>query len=149
MTSSVEVVTFTVMGTPVPKGRPRWGNGRTYTPVATSCAETVVRAAWWHANGHRQPANGPVEVHLQAVFLPPATWPKWRRDAALNGSIRHTTRPDLDNIEKLILDALNGCAWRDDAQVFQVTKTKVYGPQAGVHVTLTLHPEQPTTRPRT
>lgn len=35
--------------------------------------------------------------------------------------------PDLDNIEKLICDALNKVVWRDDAQVTKVAKERVYG----------------------
>jgi crossover junction endodeoxyribonuclease RusA len=34
-------VEFTVPGRPVPKGRPRFGKGRAYTPVATREAERV------------------------------------------------------------------------------------------------------------
>ena len=37
-----------------------------------------------------------------------------------------TVRPDLDNYEKSILDALNGVAYKDDAQVVTVLKSKQY-----------------------
>ena len=37
----------------------------------------------------------------------------------------HTKRPDLDNLVKAVLDALNGLAWRDDAQIHTLNISKV------------------------
>ena len=34
-------------------------------------------------------------------------------------------KPDADNIAKLVLDGLNGAAWDDDAQVTQLSVTKL------------------------
>jgi Holliday junction resolvase RusA-like endonuclease len=39
----------------------------------------------------------------------------------------HTAKPDADNIAKLVGDALNGIAWRDDAQIARATVEKFYG----------------------
>lgn len=39
-------------------------------------------------------------------------------------------RPDIDNLEKAVLDALNGVAYEDDSQVACVTKEKLYGTEA-------------------
>ena len=36
-------------------------------------------------------------------------------------------RPDIDNVVKIALDALNGVMFEDDAQVYQVTAHKKYG----------------------
>lgn len=35
-----------------------------------------------------------------------------------------TCKPDLDNIAKLVMDALNGIAWADDAQVTSLSVSK-------------------------
>jgi Holliday junction resolvase RusA-like endonuclease len=40
-----------------------------------------------------------------------------------------TKKPDIDNLTKAILDALNGIAWNDDAQVAQITAKKVWSIQ--------------------
>ena len=37
-----------------------------------------------------------------------------------------TTKPDLDNLEKAVWDALNEVLWHDDAQVVKVYKEKQY-----------------------
>lgn len=38
----------------------------------------------------------------------------------------HTQKPDLDNLEKSLKDALKGIIWHDDSQVFDVCKQKFY-----------------------
>jgi len=43
-----------------------------------------------------------------------------------NGAIRPTNKPDLDNIAKIILDSLNGIAYKDDSQVVSLTVIKHY-----------------------
>ena len=38
----------------------------------------------------------------------------------------HTVKPDIDNLEKFVLDALNGFVWKDDSQIWCVEKRKTY-----------------------
>ena len=42
------------------------------------------------------------------------------------GDIRPTKTPDYDNIGKIISDALNGVAYRDDAQIVEANISKYY-----------------------
>ena len=36
-------------------------------------------------------------------------------------------KPDIDNVLKVVLDSLNGIAYKDDAQVVMVSGKKIYG----------------------
>ncbi len=56
----------------------------------------------------------------------PKSYTKWRVEAIKKGTIKHTKRPDVDNLAKAILDALNGVAWADDAQITQMIVKKEY-----------------------
>jgi Holliday junction resolvase RusA-like endonuclease len=73
--------------------------------------------------------EGAVRVRIEARMPIPGGWPVWKQEAALAGMIRPTSRPDADNVAKLVLDALNrsGRFWRDDAQVVELTSLKWYG----------------------
>ena len=53
------------------------------------------------------------------------------------GEIFPTVKPDCDNIIKIVCDALNGLAYRDDSQVVAVTCQKKYGVEPAVHVVIT------------
>ena len=46
--------------------------------------------------------------------------------SALENKIRPVTKPDTDNILKIVKDALNGVLWKDDAQVVSDKVEKFY-----------------------
>jgi Holliday junction resolvase RusA-like endonuclease len=135
-------VTIVLAGAPVAKGRPRFTRqGRTYTPAKTKVAEQALVAAWLATTGGTYaPHTGPVSVEFAACFTVPKSWPKWKREAALAGHIPHTVKPDMDNLLKII-DGLNGKAWLDDSQVFNVCGAKYYASDSNTHIKITFWPE--------
>lgn len=116
-------LSFVVPGKPAGKGRPRFGNGRTFTPAATLTAENWVKACAMQAGA--EPLHGPVEMTIIAVSAIPKSWSKKRREEALRGCW-DTRKPDQDNISKLVCDALNGIAYADDAQVVRALVEKKF-----------------------
>lgn len=119
-------VTFTIHGKPFAKQRPRHGKGFTYTPKETvSFEQKVGQIALEH---FPEPLTGSVKVTILATFQPAKSWSK--KKTAEHLGTYHTQRPDLDNIEKAILDGLNRIAFADDGQVAWVEKRKVWGPEA-------------------
>jgi Holliday junction resolvase RusA-like endonuclease len=134
------IVTFTIPGNPVGKGRPRvssrGGFSRMYTPEKTASYESRVAMAGHMAMGDCSVIEGAVMVTLEIVVPVPASWSKKKQAAALAGQVLPTTKPDIDNVEKAIFDGLNGVAWKDDVQVVDVAKRKRYGATPGVAVTI-------------
>lgn len=43
-----------------------------------------------------------------------------------DGEILPQKKPDIDNVVKIIMDALNGAAYKDDKQVVSVFASKFY-----------------------
>lgn len=121
---TAESVQLVVDGVPVAKGRARSTRaGHHYTPPKTREAEQRVVQEWVRVTrGTRAPYDGPVGISLFAFFPIPKSWPKKRTRAAKY----HTTRPDLDNVLKLVKDALNGHAYVDDSAVVKIEATKSY-----------------------
>lgn len=107
-------ITFFVPGRPFSKKRPRFGKGRTYTDPETEAAESAVRWYAKRAFGSQEPWVGPVCLECRFVFK--------RAKRTKSVGWRHIYKPDLDNLEKLVMDALNPHAewhgaWLDDSQV--------------------------------
>ncbi|MGX9855799.1 RusA family crossover junction endodeoxyribonuclease [Limimaricola variabilis] len=127
-------ITIVIPGKPFGKQRPKFDprSGRAYTPDATVSFEQTVREL--AAKQLTTPLEGPISMTLEAVFVPAKSWSKKRRAAAL-GTL-HTQKPDLDNIEKAILDGLNRIAFADDQQVADVRKRKRWGEREETIVTL-------------
>lgn len=122
----METRTVTIKDRPVPKGRPRVFRGHAVTPRRTQQAEEQIQAMYRFQNLGAEPFTGPVEVHC--IFCMPIakTRSKRKKELAAQGWLRCTVRPDLDNLVKLVLDALNGIAYADDAQIVRIHAFKKY-----------------------
>ena len=125
MSVALDGLVITIPGVARGKGRPRFGNGRTYTDAATENAEAWVRACAVEQVG--QPViEGPLSVGVYIDVEIPASWSKRKREEALCGSLIPIGKPDADNTCKLLFDALNKIVWRDDAQIAGLTFVKRY-----------------------
>lgn len=113
--SKLKPHTITIVGRPVPKGRPRLGRrGRVFTPEKTLIAEGNIRMAW----------NGPkyeVPVSIDIIFNKDETTVTV---APMMETIPSKMRGDLDNYIKTLMDGLNGAAWLDDKQVHRIIAIK-------------------------
>ena len=118
--------TITIPGKPRGKGRPRFSRatGRTYTDDATSVYENLVKTIWMTGVGDR--LSGELSVSIEAHYAIPTSKPKKMQAAMRDGSVRPTTKPDIDNVIKAVLDGLNGVAYADDAQVVELSASKCY-----------------------
>jgi Holliday junction resolvase RusA-like endonuclease len=61
-----------------------------------------------------------------------------KREQARAGLLLPAGRPDVDNLAKLAMDALNGVFWIDDAQIADLTVTKRYRDTPGTSVSITM-----------
>ena len=119
---------FFVPGTPVPQGRPRafqrGGKIGMYDP-ATSKAwkSTVTQVAGYQRDRWHE---GALVVTLK-FYMP--------KPKAAKPFTPCTKKPDIDNLSKAVLDALNEVCYKDDSQVIALSVTKRYATgDIGVHV---------------
>lgn len=96
-------------------------NRRQYNPTANTVAADRIRSAYLdalEASGLEVNASGELFGPHEPVCLTVETFrklPKSRPKSVLFEP--DTYKPDSDNVDKLVRDALNRCAWHDDAQV--------------------------------
>lgn len=132
------VISFTVEGTPVPKGRPRFAKRgkfvQTYTPQKTKDYEQLVRDAGALAMGSTPPLDTPIKVFIHIRIPIPKSFSKKMHRDCLDQLIRPTKRPDFDNVAKAITDACNGVIYIDDCQIVDAHITKRYSEFSGVDV---------------
>lgn len=125
-----EYVIFTVPIAPYGKGRPRFmANGgikRVYTPATTRAFESTFKLYARRAMHGRYPFDGALRVVIKAYFPIPKSYSKAKRLACEQGFERHTKKPDIDNVVKAILDAMNDTIYWDDKQVVSLAIVKLY-----------------------
>jgi len=132
------MMTFLVEGNPVGKQRPRFSRrGKfvsTYTPTKTRDYEDLIKDAARQAMGSAEMLETPVTVAIYITVPIPASYSKKRTEACLSGSERPIKKPDIDNVAKCFLDAMNEIVYKDDTQVLTLHITKVYGKYGCVEV---------------
>ena len=133
-------VYFVVYGNPVGKGRPRatsrGGFVRMYTDAKTLGFESAVADEARIAMREWQPFDTPMQLQLSTYYPIPKSWSKKKRQMAMDGEIHPQVKPDLDNVMKAVLDAMNGVVYVDDSQVINMVATKRYSSDPRVEVYL-------------
>ncbi|MBQ3478187.1 MAG: RusA family crossover junction endodeoxyribonuclease [Clostridia bacterium] len=121
---------FTVPGEPQGKGRPRVvRNGaftKTYTPEKTAAYENLVKLEFQRQCPDLWIPSAPVRMTIRAYYGLAKADSKRKRQAKLDGVIRPTKKPDIDNCIKAIADSVNGLAYTDDTQIVSVIAEKYY-----------------------
>ena len=115
-----------IPGKVVGKQRPKFsrqGNFvKTYTPEKTVNYENWVKMCWM--NSGQEKIQGNIIAVIVARFMIPQSFSKKKRKELNEKPC--PKKPDCDNIAKSILDALNGIAYDDDAQIVDLSVSKVY-----------------------
>jgi len=133
------MIRFTVPGNPVGKGRARTcsskftGKVHSFTPGKTVSYENLVKILATEASAQYY-ASEPLTLCVTAYYEIPKSTSKKNVALMLAGNMRPIKKPDLDNIIKIVADALNGVCYHDDSQFVVVIAEKYYAEIARVEV---------------
>ena len=131
-----------VYGNPVAQGRPRFsrqgGFVKTYDPIKSKAYKALIRLELQPLLS--EPDFKPIDqaccLNLKVFRAMPKSFSKKKREEALLGYIRPTTKPDTDNYVKGVLDALNGTALKDDSVVCEIQAVKLYSDRPRIEIVL-------------
>ena len=138
-------VKFTVHGEPQGKGRPRFvarydpvtekAFGKAHTPEKTSIYENLVKMEYaLQTKNFRFSDAAMLDMRIMAYYSIPKSTSKKKRGKMLEGVIRPTKKPDMDNVMKVIADSLNQVAYKDDTQIVDCQLRKFYSEKPRVEV---------------
>ena len=127
---------FEVPGKITGKGRPRVNsyNGIVYTPTKTKDYECLVEQYFLLKYPKFKMIEGRIKVEIKAYFDIPKSTKKSYIEEMLENKISPTKKPDIDNIVKVILDAMNKFAFKDDNQITKLEIEKLYGKEEKVYI---------------
>ncbi len=133
----MDKVKFTVLGEPKGKGRPRFSTqtGRAFTPKQTVNYETLIHTEYMvQCKGFRFPDDAMLDMRILAYYSVPKSGSKTEKAKKLANTIRPTKKPDMDNVVKMVADALNQVAYKDDTQIVDCQVRKFYSEQPRIEV---------------
>lgn len=122
---------FNIKTRPVAKERPRFANGRVFTPKRTQDFENEVKKQIWQTKPEKFEAGTHLMVLIECHFKPT------KKELEDNPNIINTpcTRyGDWDNMAKSICDAMNGMVYDDDKQIVIGTLCKMYSEEDAIKI---------------
>lgn len=137
-------IQITIPGKPIAKKRPKFfrrgGFVGTYNCQETEEGRFMAQLAAARPEGFA-PIDGPIDLTLRFWMPIPASASAKKRRAMESSQIRHTKKPDLDNLIKFVADCANGILWRDDSQVDGMWVTKNYAREPETSITISWNNE--------
>lgn len=128
-------VSFTIPGPPFGMQRPRFGNGRVYTPKKSNDYEKYVAYEYGRqCDNYRFLDDSPLKLLVVAYFEPPKSVSQKKREQMLRQELKPIKRPDEDNILKIVQDGLQNIAFGEDKVITDGHAIKRYGSDARVEV---------------
>ncbi len=134
------MIQFIVYGEPVAQGRPRMtvvkGRAMAFDPKKSRDFKGDVKAV---AQNYvpEQMLQGPLELVIKIYRPIPKGMSKRKRELALSGDLRPTTKPDLKNYIAGVEDALEKMIYSNDSQVVSYGDTgKWYGDPPRTEITV-------------
>ena len=117
---------FEVPGEIVGKERPRVNmyTGRVYTPGKTKYYEFLIQQYIKIKYPRYEMLEGRLSINIIAYLKIPKSTSKAKVEEMLENKISPTKKPDVDNIAKSILDAMNNFVFKDDNQVSKISVEK-------------------------
>ena len=108
-----------------PRATSRGGHTRVYDPPKVKTYKDSVRA---FLKDYPIKRFSDVELDVKAKFYLPVqkNISKKERERKLSHKVRPCKKPDIDNLQKSLLDALNGIVWDDDAKITHIEAWKFY-----------------------
>lgn len=124
------MISFSVDADPIFQGRPRVGKWGAYDPNSAD----KDRWRWMVSDGIRKAHKLPVAapLHVGAWYrLPIASSLSKVKQRALDGHY-HTSRGDIDNLQKFSFDVMSGLVFSDDRFISSVYASKRWSSRPGV-----------------
>ena len=126
----MKAVKYTIYHEPVAQGRPRFARGRAYDPPKSKAYKELV--ALCSRRYFPEPLKGALKMQVVFSIQMPKSLSKSKKVDV--DKTPHSSRPDIDNLCKALLDGLNGVAFEDDGQVVCLQAWKFWSSEPKIEI---------------
>ena len=124
---------------PYPSPRPRFTKqGRTYMPTEYTAWKKQFLREWLRHSQGKYDAGVAIAIDLKFYIKPPKAIARVKKNQNIlkAETWRVVNKPDLDNLEKSVLDSVNGHAYEDDNQISDLHSFKRYSLNPRVEIVI-------------
>ncbi len=131
------VISVELFGVPVAQARPRFARKGKFVSCYDIQSKLKDGYKWQIRSQFREkPLTTPLGLDI-IFFMPiPKSASSIKKRQMENGIIAHTKKPDIDNLQKFVLDCLNKLAFEDDSQIIEIRAKKIYSSKPGTMIRL-------------
>lgn len=129
------MISLEIFGNPIPQKRPRFNRRGNKTFCYDEQSKLKEGYQWQLKSQFRKEALAiPVAIDL-IFYLPiPKSTSKIKQRQMENGIIAPSKKPDIDNLQKFVLDCMNKLIIEDDSQIIEIRAKKIYSSKPGTLV---------------
>lgn len=133
------VINMNPLASPRPRFTNRGGFVKSYMPKDYMDWKKQFLLAWSLYRADKLAQGKPLFVKVGFYIAPPAALAKVKKNAeALRTEVIPVVKkPDIDNLVKSVLDAVNGYAWHDDNQISDLYAKKRYSLKPRIEIEIT------------
>ena len=126
------MISLDLVGTPIACSRPRF-NFATRTVYEQPEQKKLKEGAKWQLRSQyrEKPLTCALSIDLTFYLPIPKSTTKPRMRQMVNGLLHPIVKPDIDNLQKFVLDVLNGLVFDDDRKVVEIRARKLYSSKPG------------------
>ena len=123
---------------PYPSPRPRFSRRGTYMPSEYTAWKKQFLKEWLKHNLSKFDPGVAIAVDLKFYIKPPKAIARVKKNQNIlkSETWRVVNKPDLDNLEKSVLDSINGHAYEDDNQISDLHSRKRYSLNPRVEISI-------------
>lgn len=135
-------ISFTYLGEPKAQTRPRAtrvGGGIRMYDQSSDIKSSLANAVIMQLGKDFRPLTGSLSFELKFYRSYPKSFSKKKQILAEMGILRPNKKPDIDNYEKLVYDAIKGILYHDDGLVVKSVSEKFYSIKPRVEITVWYH----------
>jgi len=130
----VMIADLQVPGEPQGKQRPKWSPRGTYTPKKTVNYETYIQELFAVKYPDFEPVECTLQMNLAIWLMIPSSASKKKKQLMEAGKLRPKKRPDNDNVLKVVMDALEKLAYKNDSQIVDTSTRKYYSKKPSLDI---------------
>lgn len=130
-----QMISLDLFGDPIAQIRPKFSKRGEFVQIYDPQSKLKEGFRWQIRSQYREdPLTIPIALDIIFYMPIPQSTSGIKKRQMANGVIQHIKKPDIDNLQKLVLDCLSKIVFHDDSQIVEIRAKKIYSNKTGTSI---------------